>query len=65
MTRWQAEQYQKMNDYQKEQFALYHYNRMMEVFKHCPPTPDHYPQIFQYYVTLYKNYYLVDSSKES
>ena len=43
--------------------ALYHYNRMRELFPSMPATEEHYPKLFQYYVVLYKHYYMVDAHK--
>lgn len=45
--------------------VLYHYNRMRQIFPNMPETPEHYPKLFQYYIMLYKHYYMVDSKRES
>ena len=43
--------------------ALYHYNRMRELFPNMPETPEHLPKVFEYYVLLYKHYYMVDRAQ--
>lgn len=35
-----------------------HYNNMMEIFGNVIPNPEHHPNKFMYYATLYKHLYL-------
>lgn len=40
-------------------------NQMLEIFGDRLPNPEHYPLAFEYYVKLYKKYYMEQKNENS